>query len=1045
MPNPISTSRTPLFRLLPVLAACVAVSVCSDTSMSVLDVNGADSGARQSRTQLDVAGGQSQVGQVNGILSAPLGVKVTNQAGDPLVGVTVYWSFATGGGTTDAAAAGSAAGGVTTTTDNSGVARVYWLLGTQAGDQKATAGLSSNTNKGNGKGNGSLTFFAQATPGDPASVVLSPDAATLGVGKDTTLTAAVSDKWSNPIADAQVSWSASPSAVAIVNGKGRVSTLSPGSATVTATAGGVTGAASISVTGAASPTVAHVVASPSSLSFDALGSSAQLSAAATDATDAPVTADLQWRSLDPVVATVDANGLVKALANGSTSVIVSATCCDVADTVPVSVAQVPQTVTLSSSLLSLTVGGVDSLSALVKDANGFLIADATLAWSSSDAGVATVDSSGVVSAVAPGTATITAGAASPTAAPSGASAGSSATGQASVTVSTPTAVADPGTVTDLRVVGVTDNSVTLRWTQVDDGTGSPADYAVRDGTPTLSWGSAYATEVSVAGTAVGDSLTYTVSGLQAGTTYQFGMVAYRGTLNVDAVFGRLSNFVSGSTTSPVTFQTPTVTVTPASVSFTFLNATAQLSAVAKDSTGKTVTNPGFTWKSLNSAIASVTATGLVTAKGIGRIAIVVSAAGCAPDTATVEVTQVPATLIVSPSSVSTLSPGDTRQLAATVQDAGGSAVSGASVAWNSNNTAVATVDGNGLVRALASGTATISATSEGLAGSATVTVGTPTLRDLAAQRGFLVGTAVITNDGLLSTDPVYRQTLANQYNSVAGDNAMKFSVIHPSQTRYDFSYADELVAFAQANGMVVHGHTLVWNESLPGWVTGGSFSKAQLLAVLKDHITTVVGRYAGKVASWDVLNEGVIWNGALRPDVWLNTIGPEYVDSAFVWAHRADPKAELFYNDFGIEGPGEKTDSVLALVQRLRTRGVQVDGVGFQFHAFPDGPIPPASSVQATFARFANAGFDVRVSEMDVMIPDTAGPSALLQQAVVYRDVLDACLLQSRCTGFMTWGFTDLYSWIPKSWPGYGRGLPFDADYLPKPAFDSLAARLRRP
>jgi endo-1,4-beta-xylanase len=1044
MPNPTSTIRTPLLRLLPVVIACITVGACSDTSMSVLDVNGADSGARQSRTQLDVAGGQSQVGQVNTMLATPLGVKVTNQAGNPLVGVTVYWSFATGGGA--ATAAGAAAGSVTTTTDNGGVARVYWLLGTQAGDQEATAGLSSNTNKGNGKGNGSLTFSAQATPGDPASVVVYPAAATLGVGNDTTLTAAVSDKWSNLIANAQVAWSASPSAVATVSGKGRVSTLSPGSATVTATAGGAIGTAWISVTGAPSSTVAHVVASPSSLSFDALGSSAKLSAAATDAASAPVTADFQWRSLDASVATVDASGLVKALANGSTSVIVSATCCAPADTVPVSVAQVPQSVTLSSSLLTLPVGGSDSLHALVKDANGFLIADATLSWSSSDAGVAGVDSSGVVRAVAAGTATITAAVAgaSGTAAPSGASAGSGVTGQASVVVSAPTAAADPDTVTDLKVSAVTDSSVTLRWTQVDDGTGSPAKYALRYGAPTITWGSAYVTEVSLDGTAAGATMGYTFAGLRSGTTYQFQLVAYRGTLNVDAVFGALSNIVSGTTASPITFQTPTVTVTPASMSFTSLNATAQLSAVAKDSTGSTVANPGFTWTTLNSAIATVTAAGLVTAKGIGHVGIVVSAACCGSDTTTVDVTQVPATVTVSPSSVSGLSPGDTRQLTATVQDANGSMVIGASVAWNSTSTTIVTVDGNGLVQALAPGAATVTATSGGQSGSAGITVGTPTLRGLAAQRGFLVGAAVITNDGLLSTDPVYRQTLANQYNSVAGDNAMKFSVIHPTSTRYDFSHADELVAFAQANGMVIHGHTLVWHESLSDWVTNGSYGKAQLLAILKDHITTVVGRYAGKVASWDVLNEGVIWNGAMRPDVWLNTIGPEYVDSAFVWAHRADPSAELFYNDFGIEGPGEKTDSVLALVTRLRARGVPVDGVGFQFHAFPDGPIPSASTVRATFARFANAGFDVRVSEMDVMISDNAGPSALVQQAVVYRDVLDACLRQARCTGFMTWGFTDLYSWIPRSWPGYGRGLPFDTAYAPKPAFDSLAARLRR-
>jgi endo-1,4-beta-xylanase len=140
-----------------------------------------------------------------------------------------------------------------------------------------------------------------------------------------------------------------------------------------------------------------------------------------------------------------------------------------------------------------------------------------------------------------------------------------------------------------------------------------------------------------------------------------------------------------------------------------------------------------------------------------------------------------------------------------------------------------------------------------------------------------------------------------------------------------------------------------------------------------------------------------------------------------------------------------KSDSVFALLQRLRARGVPIDGVGFQAHAFPATPLPAEGAVSANFARFAAAGYLIWVSEMDVMIPDTAGPSALIAQAVVFRDMLDACLLQTRCTEFTTWGFTDRYSWISKDWPGYGRGLPLDSGYGAKPAFDSLAARLRRP
>jgi endo-1,4-beta-xylanase len=245
--------------------------------------------------------------------------------------------------------------------------------------------------------------------------------------------------------------------------------------------------------------------------------------------------------------------------------------------------------------------------------------------------------------------------------------------------------------------------------------------------------------------------------------------------------------------------------------------------------------------------------------------------------------------------------------------------------------------------------------------------------------------------------------------------------------------------------MVVNGHVLVWHAWLPAWITGGTFTKAGLLAVLRDYITTVVSRYAGRVASWDVVNEAVIWDGALRSSVWLNTIGPEYIDSAFVWARRADPAAKLYLNDYGAEAINQKSDSILALVQDLRARGIPIDGVGFQAHTFPATPLPPAGRVRDNFARFVNAGFDIRVTEMDVMIADTAGPAALIAQAIVYRDVLDACLQFTRCSEFITHGFTDRHSWIPGRWPGYGRGLPFDSSYQAKPAFDSLAARLRRP
>jgi len=123
---------------------------------------------------------------------------------------------------------------------------------------------------------------------------------------------------------------------------------------------------------------------------------------------------------------------------------------------------------------------------------------------------------------------------------------------------------------------------------------------------------------------------------------------------------------------------------------------------------------------------------------------------------------------------------------------------------------------------------------------------------------------------------------------------MKFGPIHPAPTQYNFAPAHSLVSFALANGMAVHGHTLVWDQALPTWITSGKFTRAQLLRVLKDHITTVVGRYRGKIATWDVVNEVVDGNRApLRNNLWLQIIGPYYIDWSFVSANRADPAAKL--------------------------------------------------------------------------------------------------------------------------------------------------------
>jgi endo-1,4-beta-xylanase len=314
------------------------------------------------------------------------------------------------------------------------------------------------------------------------------------------------------------------------------------------------------------------------------------------------------------------------------------------------------------------------------------------------------------------------------------------------------------------------------------------------------------------------------------------------------------------------------------------------------------------------------------------------------------------------------------------------------------------------------------------------------LRLYASQRGTLIGTAVAYTP--LTQDKLYAQTLAREFSILTPENAMKFDAVHLSENTYDFSQADAIVQFAEQNGMQVRGHTLVWHNQLPQWLTGGNFTHDQLIAILKDHILTVVGHYRGKAAAWDVVNEAVDDNGSLRDSIWLKTIGPEYIDMAFNWAHQADPQAQLFYNDYDNADLGTKSNAIYALLQGLLKRGVPVHGVGFQMHVNLDSP-PRSADVAANMKRLADLGLKVQITEMDVRIQGAPTEGQLAAQAGIYHDTMQTCLSAKNCNAFVLWGFTDRYSWIPDAFPGYGSALIFDGSYAPKPAYTALLEALQ--
>ena len=312
-----------------------------------------------------------------------------------------------------------------------------------------------------------------------------------------------------------------------------------------------------------------------------------------------------------------------------------------------------------------------------------------------------------------------------------------------------------------------------------------------------------------------------------------------------------------------------------------------------------------------------------------------------------------------------------------------------------------------------------------------------TLRAQAQARHFYIGSTV--NVDALSNEPLYSATLAREFNMVTPEVSMKFSETEPQRGVYTFAKADSIVAFAQAHQMQVRGHNLVWYTDLPPWLTGGTFTRDQLIAILRDHIMTEVTRYRGQVNIWDVVNEAVGDDGTLRDSIWLRGIGPQYIDMAFQWAHEANPQARLFYNDYGGEGLGRKSDAIYALVKGMLRRGIPIDGVGLQMHISLDR-YPNPRDVLANMQRLTALGLEVQITEMDVKTQDDARPLAakLAAQAQLYGEMLHTCLSVARCTAFVMWGFTDAHSWIPAATGHPDYPLIFDAEYRPKPAYFAL-------
>ena len=355
------------------------------------------------------------------------------------------------------------------------------------------------------------------------------------------------------------------------------------------------------------------------------------------------------------------------------------------------------------------------------------------------------------------------------------------------------------------------------------------------------------------------------------------------------------------------------------------------------------------------------------------------------------------------------------------------------------------------------------------AGGARAVAQAPALKDIAPKT-LLVG-AAINRAQAAGQDAVADAIVTRQFDQVSPENDLKWERIHPEPGRFDFAPADRYVEFGRSRGMFVVGHVLLWHQQTPGWVFegegGNPLDRETALRRLKDHVGAVVGRYRGRIGGWDVVNEALDEDGSLRPTKWRAAIGDDYIAKAFEYAREADPSAELYYNDYNLWKPA-KRDAAIRLVQGLKAKGLEVDGIGEQAHWGIDDP--PLAAIEEMLGAMKAAGIPVHITELDMDVlprdpemwgadlskkakiraatnvyPDGLPPAVQEKLARRYADVF-ALFLKHGVGRVTFWGVTDASTWL-HNFPIPGRvnyPLLWDREGHEKPAFDAVAEVLEK-
>lgn len=327
------------------------------------------------------------------------------------------------------------------------------------------------------------------------------------------------------------------------------------------------------------------------------------------------------------------------------------------------------------------------------------------------------------------------------------------------------------------------------------------------------------------------------------------------------------------------------------------------------------------------------------------------------------------------------------------------------------------------------------------------------LRTYASQLGKNIGVAAASYRYDLGQDTGETELVGKQFNIVVGENEMKFDATEPSQGTFNYGGSDAIIWVADRYKQEVRGHTLAWHSQVPAWVSSdgkknnNGFTKQQLLDILKNHIYNVVEKYKGRIREWDVCNEvldddqSIVRTSPdaykLRPSIWSTYIGEEFIDSAFVWAHKADPQAKLYINDYGVEFMGTtKSQAYYNLIKRLQADKLPIDGCGLQCH-LTTGELDTLK-LEKNIKRYAELSLNCIITELDIALANPYAADALDRQAKEYGAITRVFLRNDNCPSMLVWGISDNHSWRQN------QPLLYSSALQPKPAYYNVHAQLRQ-